>query len=609
MIKDTKERLRGNSSRLWSAFMNLGIEKRLILVFLLLVIIPVTSISYVSYGRYSKSIESNATEYVTEMSGTLMSTLDNYINDLMNVTIIPLYASWPSYGLQELLQDPSVSLQKERQIDNYIELLSNFKQGTDSIYIFDNFGHVFYKTNSEGLRKDIQERYEDWSKQARESNKPLLMSTHEISTSNTSRYVFSIIQDIKNTSTLESVGTFVIDANMKVIEKEIQGLDRVTKGKTIIVDSANRVIYDSKQALLAQDLTGDPAVQRAVDDNGSFKIDIDHQAYIVQYLKSKKTQWKMLVYTPISQLNKEAVTTQKFTIIASLIIIGFALCVSVYLSFALTNPLQKMARLMRKVQEGDLEVRFNIKYSDEVGVLGKNFNRMIKHIKELIEEIHVTGNRKRIAEMEALQSQINPHFIYNTLETLRMTALIHDDKEMSNMIYSLGQLLRYSINRGNEVVTLRDELEHLTKYLQLQNYRFEDKFIFEPDMPESLMDCKMIKLLLQPIVENAIFHGLENKKHQSIIRITAAIEQGKLVCLISDNGDGMDEDTLHLLRAQIDADDYDHQSKHGIGLRNVHQRIKLHYGHAYGLEIESEPGVGTTVKLCLPYEEYVEEIA
>jgi two-component system sensor histidine kinase YesM len=597
----------GKPVSLWNAFMNLGIEKRLILVFLLLVIIPVTMLSYFSFGRYTKSIESNASEYVSEMSVTLMSTLDNYISDLMNITILPLYGSWPSLGLPDLLEDPAVNLQKERQIDNYIEMLSNFKQGTDSVYIFDHYGHTYYRTITEGLRKDIGERYKEWSELAKESNKPLLMSTHEISTSNTSRYVFTIVQDIKNLSTLDSVGTMAIDANFKVIEKEIQGLDNATKGKTIIIDNDSNVIFDSSKELLAQNLSADLSVQKAVGDKGSFTMQIDNKPYIITYLKSKKTNWKMLVYIPISQLNKEAKETQRFTIITTLLIIVFALCVSVYLSFALTNPLQKLTKLMKRVQEGDLEVRFAIRHSDEVGILGMNFNRMIKRIKELIEEIQVTGNRKRVAEMEALQSQINPHFIYNTLETLRMTALIHDDDEMSDMLYSLGQLLRYSINRGNETATMKEELDHLDKYMQLQNYRFENKFIFVNEVPDELMDCQMIKLLLQPIVENAIFHGLEHKREQSVIRISALIEHGILICLIADNGDGMDDATLQRLKAQIDADHYDQQSKHGIGLRNVHQRIKLHYGHSYGLGIESEQGTGTTVILSLPYELYLEE--
>ncbi|WP_155699803.1 sensor histidine kinase [Paenibacillus psychroresistens] len=581
--------------------MNISMEKRLILVFILLVIIPITSISYVSYKNYDKTIQSNAIEYVTELSSQLISNLDDYILDMNTIAMIPLYSSWPSMDLQGLLEDPNIDLEKERQMDDYIQLLSNFKGGTDSIYIFDNYGHIFFKKNNEGLRKDINQRFPEWQKLTRSSDgQSLLISTQEVSSTNNAKYVFSIIQDIKNTTTMESVGTIVIDANVKVIEKEVRGLDAVTKGKTLIIDKFNNVIFDSGKQLLTQNLTGDPVIQQAIGDNGSFTIAINGEEFICSYLKSQKTAWKMIVYIPIHDLTKKASATKDFAFIATSVIFVLALFISVYLVIAMTNPLRKLTKLMEKVQKGDWDVRFHVKYKDEAGVLGSSFNRMIKRIKELIEEIHLTNMRKRIAETEALQSQINPHFIYNTLETIRMSALLNDDMEVSEMIYVLGNMMSYSINRGNELVALRDEIEHLHNYMLLQNYRFDNKFEFKVEIPEEAYHFPMIKLIFQPIVENAIFHGLEKQKGSCLIIILVKVEAEEIVFMITDNGIGMNEAELLRLRQQIDKDQYDLFSKHKIGLRNVHQRIKLHYNSSNGLVINSQLKVGTTVTFSLP---------
>jgi two-component system sensor histidine kinase YesM len=585
----------------WTIFMNISMEKRLILVFILLVIIPITSISYASYKNYDKTIQSNAIDYVTEMSSQLMSNLDDYIFDMNTIATIPLYSSWPSTGLQGLLEDPNTDLQKERQIDDYIQLLSNVKSGTDSIYIFDNYGHIFFKKNNEGIRKDIQQRFSEWQKLARSSNnQSVLIRTQEVSSTNSSKYVFTIIQDIKNTNNMESVGTIVIDANVNVIEQKVKGLDALTKGKTLIVDKLNNVIFDSGKQLLTKNLSGDSVVQKAVGDNGSFTITIDGQNFICSYLKSQRSDWKMIVYIPIHDLTKKASATRDFALVATSLIFVLALCISVYLAIAITNPLRKLTKLMEKVQIGDWDVRFHVKYKDEVGVLGTTFNRMITRIKELIEEIYLTNMRKRIAETEALQSQINPHFINNTLETIRMTALLNDDMEASEMIYVLGHMMSYSINRGNEMVTIKEEIEHLNDYMLLQNHRFDNKFEFKVDIPEQVYDYRMIKLIFQPIVENGIFHGLEKKKGNCLISILVKVEGDEIVFIIADNGIGMDDVTLQGLRQQIDKDHYDQVSKHKIGLRNVHQRIKLHYGAQYGLVINSELQVGTTVTFSLP---------
>jgi two-component system, sensor histidine kinase YesM len=224
---------------------------------------------------------------------------------------------------------------------------------------------------------------------------------------------------------------------------------------------------------------------------------------------------------------------------------------------------------------------------------------MIGRVQNLLEEVKFTQARKKEAEQLALQNQINPHFIYNTLEMIRMTAEVNDDEEVSEMTYILGKLLRYGVNHSNQPVTVRDEIEHLHNYIVLQNMRFSNKYKLIIEIPEDIYAYPCLKLMVQPIVENAIYHAFKNRVGTGTITIKAEYSFEKLLFTLSDDGNGMDEQSLKLLRDHIAGTPLI-ESGRGIGLRNVNERIKLQYGESYGLSVYSKEELGTDVVLYLP---------
>jgi two-component system sensor histidine kinase YesM len=238
-----------------------------------------------------------------------------------------------------------------------------------------------------------------------------------------------------------------------------------------------------------------------------------------------------------------------------------------------------------------------------VGLLGKHFNQMLERIDGLIGEVADGRLRKKEAEMRALQSQINPHFIYNTLETIRMMAELNDDDRVSAMTYNLGQMLRYSLTKGVEVGTVASELEHLEHYLFLQNMRFNDKFTLKLDVPDHIKRLPMLKLVLQPIVENSIYHGLEKREGPGEISISAYHLGTDTYFVLSDDGVGMSKETVYKINDRFNKLIYDKDSKGGIGLQNVNERIKLHYGSEYGLQVESRLGQGTKVIMKIQHDQ------
>ncbi|MFC4304285.1 histidine kinase [Cohnella boryungensis] len=598
-------------------------ESKLFIVFLFLILLPMGVLSYSSSERYQRSIEKNTITYVSQVSDMMISKLDDYMEDIKKLSIIPSYVDNIMDGLllsneyYESLSGKwnagkpgSASLLEQEEafeqfgiggkIRDSIYFLNTIKQGTNTVYLFDQYDHSYSVVRGGGIRSDLEAVYPMWKRLASEAHgRPVLVSTQEVAGPNHSgQFVFTVVRAIIG-PTYKQIGMIAIDANVSVIEKFVADLDKDTRGTTLIVDNAGSVVFDSEKKYLGQDIKQSDLLTQASGKEGNFHGRLNGEPVLTIYKQSPNTGWKILISIPEHELAKEAILTRKVTEWTAVLIIGFALMISLVLILALTRPLRRLVKLMKEVQNGNLEVTFPVRHRDEIGLAGNAFNRMIQRVKSLIDDVSAAGQRKREAEIEALQHQINPHFIYNTLEAIRMTAVINDDTEVSDMALLLGKLLRYSIGPGMETVTLAMELDHLDTYVQLLNYRYARKFrLIYPEHPMDT-DMPLMKLLFQPIVENSVYHGMDETKPGMDIRISYAREGADHAFSIEDNGIGMPPETLQRLRARLD-DCRSEDKGRSIGLRNVHERLKLRYGEAYGITIDSRAGIGTRVIFRIP---------
>ncbi|MGG4142128.1 sensor histidine kinase [Paenibacillus algorifonticola] len=598
MPKTTKTSFyRRAAEKIGLAFANLNMQQKLLIVFLTLVCLPLIIASYASSFYYTRSIKANTAAYATEITSKMVVNLDDYVTDLYNMSAMPLYNN----EFLEWLADPGFSLKKADGMDLYIRNLNKIKPDTVSVYVFDNFGNVMYNIKTGGKRNNLNQVKSEWAKIAAEGDgKPMLVSTQEITNDNSPYYAFSVIRELKQVKfDLSPIGFIVFDTNISAISRQIRDVDQVTKGQTILVDADNKVIFDSDNTLITRDLSGDEAIRKATADRGSFPTTIDGNAYICTYAKSALTNWKMFVYIPMAEATRQADVTRNLTLLMTGIFVMVALFLAIAVSYALTRPLSKIKNLMQEVQTGNLDVSFNQKYRDEVGLLGRHFNIMVMRIRDLLEEVRETQTRKKEAEYAALQSQINPHFIYNTLETIRMRAELNDDEEVADMTFTLGKLLRYGVNHGEQTATIRKELDHLYNYMALQNMRFSNRYVLEVEVPSGDLELPCIKLMFQPIVENAVHHAFKHRMNGGLIRVTARHEGEDVLFFVADDGCGMNEQTLRGLRERMSGNRLVGGDR-GIGLRNVNERIKLHYGEAYGLQLTSAQGQGTEVAIRLP---------
>ena len=360
-------------------------------------------------------------------------------------------------------------------------------------------------------------------------------------------------------------------------------------------------MLDQNQRLIAGD---EKTVSQVIDavcamenrGGESKELMVGQERMALSVIENEATGWKIYTMVPYSDISAQ-VQSLNHSILLSIILCNLLILVCLLVvSLAITAPVKKLIEAMREVQQGNFDYRIDNKRSDEMGRLMETFNYMVFKIDMLIKEVYQEKLAQKNTELEALQSQINPHFLYNTLDTINWMLLEKKEYEISGIVVSLGEMMKYAISRSSRTVALREEIRHVSNYLLIQKERMEDKLEYEIDIPHQYESVQVPRLILQPLVENAIIHGIETGGKVSI-RVYERVEDGGCWLEVSDNGAGMDEEQLKRLRDGTTEMRMDHRS---IGVENVNKRIRLYYGEEFGLMIESRLGEGTVIRFCIP---------
>jgi two-component system sensor histidine kinase YesM len=272
-----------------------------------------------------------------------------------------------------------------------------------------------------------------------------------------------------------------------------------------------------------------------------------------------------------------------------------------FLIHRVTNPLRVLTRLLTKVNPEEPLPLYTAASSDEIGKLAESYNMLGNHIEKLKVQVIRNEAHKKEADMRALQAQINPHFLYNTLSSIQWIALMNEEKRIADMVGSLSDFLRFSLNKGNEFCPVHQELAHIKNYTQVQMIRYPDKFDLDIVVDPDLQDKYMLKLLLQPLVENAMIHGIQKKEGKGMITVYVEQQASRMSFLVLDDGVGMTEEQLQAIKKNLNPQGDDQPIPDAnYGLRNVNERLQLHYGLDAGLIIESRPNAGTRISFSIP---------
>lgn len=328
---------------------------------------------------------------------------------------------------------------------------------------------------------------------------------------------------------------------------------------------------------------------------GYFQEVVNGNDYLITYYYIDNMDYTIVNTVPLKELLKDNSVIQ----IAMLEVAGLSFIVCVLFAFLFSTyvlqPLKNICAQMKKVENEDFDVQVNCKRNDEIAMLGRSFNKMSLKLKELINQVYLVNIKQKEAELAALHAQINPHFLYNTLDTIYWVSRKEKAPETGKLIEALAKLFRLSLNNGKELILLNSEVEHLKNYLVIQKKRYGNSIKFSLDIEEELLDCKVLKLILQPLLENAIVHGIDKKEGKGNINVTIKKSDGNIIYEIVDDGIGIDVDEAYSLLENTT------ESNKGIGIKNINDRLKLSFGDQYGLQFFHAEGGGTKVVVLHPY--------
>ncbi len=592
--------------KLLSIYNNKSIFFRLsfiiISLFIVMMAIPISN-----FMTFSTEKKNSIYSSVDQTNHQAMSKIDDYLTDIANITKIPLtYKQKDKSFLRKLEQfNKTGSITRDFQVmsEQMFEEVFAYKRNVEACYVYNLSGIGDYKVRTP-VYKILNPVNQPWFQESIDLfGKPVILDTYElpyVSHEKNPVYVFGVSRGIVSFINSKVEGILVVVTRTDYFREVCENM-KISQNHRIIILHDDYVIYDTQEENIASVASKDILkIDWNTPDNEK-TIQINDQKYMSSSLLSDYSGWRMISLIPHEEMFHDLKSKKNTTLFVITLLIAVSLLLVFLVSSQIVRPLKKLASLMKYAENGDFNIKINVSSKDEIGTLAQSFNSMTSKINSLIHEVYVEQIRQSELELQMLQSQINPHFIYNTLESISMMATIHDDDTTSDMAANLGSILRYGINKTKEEVTVKEELDNLEKYIYLQDIRFHTVYTITLHVDPELYSIHIIKLILQPVVENAIYHGMKDIRSGGRIIITGYKRDTNLLIFeIEDNGKGM---TGQLLQDLNDYINDKNNSFSSIGLRNVNKRIKIKYGDEFGLEIQSEPNSGTKVIVRLPIEQ------
>lgn len=498
-------------------------------------------------------------------------------------------------------------------INSQITLLyDNNKDNIANIALLSKNGELLESVPAARLKTGVDVTKEEWFSNTLERTDNLHFTTPHVqyifdNNENQYRWVITLTRAVEIThGTSTDQGILLIDIRYNSLQQILENITLGNQGYLYMVSSSGRLIYHPKMQLIETGQMTENISAAVSYRDGSYREEYNREMREVSVKSVGYTGWKLLSVTPEKGLPLNNLKMRLFVVfvVASFL---FALAlINAFISSRITNPIQELEKSVNAIEAGELDTKVYAGGSYEIQHLGRSIGDMAKRIQALMQDIVAEHESKRKSEFDTLQSQINPHFLYNTLDIIVWMIENEQKQEAVKVVTALARFFRISLSKGKSIIPVRDELEHVRNYLMIQQRRFKNKFVYVIDAKEEVMNLASLKLMLQPLVENAIYHGMEFMDGDGEIEIKVYQDQGELWFRISDNGLGMTEDQVENLLSEKP-----HVSSRrgsGIGVKNVNERIKLYFGECYGLAIQSEPDEGTVILIHLPAQVYRENM-
>lgn len=569
-----------------------SIRNSMIFCFSVLILAALMIFNLISLRYTTETVLANSIDYTSRLIGQVNSDIDSYISYMENISELVSRSADIRYFLQSG-EEGNLDTPEYQRILTQFETVVETREDLSNIGVIALDGRSIINVGWDSLNPYVELEKVDWYRGAAEGKKVLTNSHVQYVIRDNYKWVVTLSRPILGRDG-RTEGVFFIDLNYKILSGLCEKNNLGANSYVFILDEAGNVIYHPKQQLLFRGLTTELTKEVLACKDTYFLSGKGKTGKLYTISRSEETGWSVVGVVALPELMQKRDLTEKLYMTMTLFLLLLGVLMAVLVAGAITRPLRVLQDSMKEVEKGNFEKASIEEYPDnELGHLSRSFNTMTARIRQLMEQNAYEQEQKRKSDMKALRSQINPHFLYNTLDSIIWMAEGGKNKEVVIMTSSLARLLRQSISNEDEMIPLFKELEYAKSYLIIQKMRYKDKLEFSVESDPGLKQERVLNLLLQPMVENAIYHGIKTKEGKGFIRISAQKDGGDIVFTVEDNGVGMDQETLaHIFHKSKEKEK---EKSNGIGVYNVHMRIRLYYGEGYGLTFESSPGEGTRV--------------
>lgn len=588
--------IRASVQRIVGYFKNASIQHIISISFTGIAVIGMIVVGGALYLRFINSTEDMVSENNKSMLDQVNLNLDNYLRNMMKVSDATYYNAIKKKDLASDSIDKELDLLYETNKDSLI-----------SICVFSQNGEVVAASPVGQLKTSVDPRENDWFTIAGNKKENLHFSTPHVQNlfqdpDSKYRWVVSLSRAVELTNNKKTTsGVLLVDMNFSGIEQICKNVNMGKSGYVYLIDREGEIIYHPRQQLIYSNLIEENNKAEADYEDGNHVETFQGEKRLVTVKTVGYTGWRIVGITPMLDITSDYSQMSIFAVFIMTFAIFILVFLNMFVSSRIANPIRSLEKCVKKLENGVKDVDISVRGSYEVQHLGKAIKSMVNQMHILMENIMIQQESKRKSELNALQAQINPHFLYNTLDSIIWMIENENYDGAITMVTALAKLFRISLSKGKNIITVRDEIEHARNYLTIQNIRYKNKFTYSIEVEEETLDLASIKLIIQPLIENAIYHGMEFMGGDGEILIKAYAKEDNLYIDVIDNGLGMLQevaDTLLTNESRIE------KKSSGIGLKNVHERIQLYFGTSYGLEIYSEPDEGTTIRIHMPVKKY-----
>ncbi len=585
-----------------------GIRARILLFFTILTVFAYTTMNILVYQSYYRTSEQRLQKMSEEVVKVIALNFDIIFNEVNSLSLDIFANRELNDIIAEEISDPVMQYSKRQEIENKLGQYMNNRAYIQSIRLYGKYFDCYSVQNGSIISPD-NFKNSQWHDKAYNSGGKLINSgsfeqpyTNWFSDLNDNVMIISFaraIKELRISIGKDTIGVLVIDVREDFLRSLFGNINISENSFSVIYDDKGGIISKSENAPQNSDIYSKSfAAEYLQNDKGSFTVKDQGETYYITFLTAGSSKWKLVSYIPRQDMLIDIRTIYQNIIIFTLISILVSFMLSILMSLSISTPIKKLLKAIDRVRSGDFNTRIEVRKIDEVGIISEEFNDMLDDINRLVKENYLVRLREQETEINSLQAQINPHFLYNTLDTIGWQATLAGYEHIAKMISSLGSILRYGISRPNEVVNVEDEFTQIENYLHIQKCRYADRFTAELSMDPETRNKKIHKLMIQPLVENAITHGLESRESGGILKVSSCLQDDLLIVRVYDNGCGIDSASIN----KIMTGEYENSKKKSsnIGIFNVKKRMELYYGEKHGLEIISEVGVFTEVILRFP---------